>query len=384
MAYSLDDGLTWQTYDSENPVIHYPPTPYEDQYQNFRDPFVFWHEQTNKWILVTALSELHKLIIWTSENLKEWSVTSEFGPFNAVGGVWECPNLFQLPLDSDETNTKWVMVVGINPGGPPETVGSGTQYFIGAFNGTTFVPNIDSVYPGNGTANWMDWGPDFYAAASYNGLSVSIGWMNNWQYGGNIPTYPWRSAMATPRHLLLRTIGGKVTLVQKPRESLKAIESQKQYSRSWKSVAEGMKDLGSRGKTLDIELSFSDRQKASGVAEFGIVVQATSDMKQQTRVGYDFETRKVFLDRTRSGDVSFDETFASVYHVPLAPSANGVVNLRILVDWSSVEVFGGQGESTLTAQIFPSENATYAKLFSTGGSTENVRLGISELSSAWK
>ncbi|KAJ5304467.1 uncharacterized protein N7443_004127 [Penicillium atrosanguineum] len=388
IAYSLDDGLTWQTYDSANPVIHYPPTPYEDQYQNFRDPFVFWHEQTHKWVLVTALSEIHKLIIWTSDNLKEWSVVSEFGPFNAVGGVWECPNLFPLPLDGNQTDTKWIMVVGLNPGGPPETVGSGTQYFIGGFNGTTFIPDDDDVYPGNSTANWMDWGPDFYAAASYNGLPdaehVSIGWMNNWQYGGIIPTYPWRSAMATPRHLSLRTIGEKVTLVQQPKENWASIETQKKYSRTWKSVAEGTEDLGSRGKTLDIELSFDDRQQASGVSEFGVIVQATADKKQQTRVGYDFQARKVFLDRTLSGDVSFDKTFASVYHAPLEPSADGVVRLRILVDWSSVEVFGGQGESTLTAQIFPSEKATYAKLFSSGGSTENVQLGFSDLSSIWQ
>lgn len=348
---------------------------------------MFWHDQTHKWVLVTAISELHKLLIWTSDNLKEWSVVSEFGPFNGVGGVWECPNLFPLPLADDEVNTKWVMVVGVNPGGPPETVGSGTQFFVGDFNGTTFVPDASSVYPGNGTANWMDWGPDFYAANSYNGLPdidhVSIGWMNNWQYGENIPTYPWRSAMATPRHLSLRTIDQKVTLVQQPRIDWKSIASHKKHSQSWKSVAEGTKDLGSRGKTLDIDLSFDDRQQDSEASEFGIILQATSDMQQQTRVGYDFKTRKVFVDRTKSGDISFDKTFASVYHAPLVPNADGVVRLKVLVDWSSVEVFGGDGESTLTAQIFPSENATYARLFSTGGSTENIKLDVLDLSSIW-
>lgn len=383
----MDDGTTWHTYDSENPVIHYPPTPYQDQYQNFRDPFVFWHDQTHKWVLVTAVSELHKLVIWTSDNLKEWSVVSEFGPFNAVGGVWECPNLFPLPLDGNGVNTKWVMVVGVNPGGPPETVGSGTQIFVGDFNGTTFVPDASSVYPGNENANWMDWGPDFYAANSYNGRPdtdhVSIGWMNNWQYGENIPTYPWRSAMATPRRLSLRTIDRKVTLVQQPRIDWKSLATHKKHSQSWKSVAEGMKDLGSRGKTLEINLSFDDRQQDSETSEFGIILQATSDMQQQTRVGYDFRTRKVFLDRRKSGDVSFDKTFASVYHAPLVPNADGVVFLKVLVDWSSVEVFGGDGESTLTAQIFPSENATYARLFSMGGSTENVKLDVSDLSSIW-
>ena len=85
----MDDGVTWNTYDAGNPIIENPPAPYQSQYQNFRDPFVFWHDPTSKWVLVTSLAEVHKLVIWTSDNLKDWSVVSEFGPFNGVGGVWE-------------------------------------------------------------------------------------------------------------------------------------------------------------------------------------------------------------------------------------------------------------------------------------------------------
>lgn len=388
MAYSLDDGTTWTTYDAENPVIHYPPAPYHDQYTNFRDPFVFWHEQSSKWVLVTTLAELHKLVIWTSDNLKDWTHVSEFGPFNGVGGVWECPNLFPLPVDGDVSKSKWVMVVGLNPGGPPGTVGSGTQYFVGNFDGTKFVADADSVYPGNKTANWLDYGPDFYAAAAYNGLPendhVQVAWMNNWQYGQEIPTYPWRSAMATPRQLSLKTIADKVTVVQQPHKTFSSIESQKGYSHSWKAFAEGTGNLGSLGKTMAIDLSFSDRKAgASGMSQFGIVVQATSDMAQQTRVGYDFQSGEVFVDRTKSGVVSFDKTFASVYRTSLAPSSDGTLRLQILVDWSSVEVFGGEGEKAVTAQIFPSKNATYAQLFSVGGSTENVKLDIRDVSSIW-
>jgi len=383
IAYSLDDGMTWTTYDAGNPVIHNPPAPFENQYKNFRDPFVFWHDRTRKWVLVTALAEIHKLVLWTSDNLKDWKVESEFGPFNAVGGVWECPNLFPLPVDDDQSKMKWVMVVGLNPGGPPGTVGSGTQFFIGSFNGTTFVPEDDSVHPGNQTSNWMDWGPDYYAAASYNGLRDTdrtvIGWMNNWQYATEIPASPWHGAMAAPRHLSLKTVNQKTTLIQQPHENLRAIESNGSIASSWKKFAEGKKDLGSVGKTLDIELEFT----SAGAKEFGIVLQATSDWKQQTRVGYNFASKEIFVDRTESGDVTFDKTFASVYHAPLTPNSHGIVRLRILVDWSSVEVFGGEGEATLTAQIFPSRNATFAQLFSNGGSTKNVELGIHKVSSVW-
>lgn len=106
--------------------------------------------------MVSSVAELHKLVLWTSDNLKDWKVASEFGPFNAVGSVWECPNLFPLALDNDPSNTKWVLLLGLNPGGPPGTVGSGTQYFIGDFDGTTFTTDDYSVYPGNKTANWLD------------------------------------------------------------------------------------------------------------------------------------------------------------------------------------------------------------------------------------
>jgi Beta-fructosidases (levanase/invertase) len=130
IAYSLDEGETWTTYDAENPVIHNPPSPYGAEFQNFRDPFVSWHADTQKWVAVTVLSSLHKVAIWTSDNLKEWTLASEFGPYNGVGGVWECPNLFQLPIKGDPSIKKWVLVLGLNPGGPPGTVGSGTQYFM--------------------------------------------------------------------------------------------------------------------------------------------------------------------------------------------------------------------------------------------------------------
>ncbi|RDH26745.1 Extracellular exo-inulinase inuE [Aspergillus welwitschiae] len=384
IAYSLDDGMTWTTYDAANPVITNPPEPYQAQYQNFRDPFVFWHEESQKWVVIISLAALHKLAFYTSDNLKDWKLVSEFGPYNAQDGVWECPGLFKLPIDGGNS-TKWVLTSGLNPGGPPGTVGSGTQYFVGEFDGNTFTPNDDTVYPGNSTANWMDWGPDFYAAAGYNGLSlndhVHIGWMNNWQYGANIPTYPWRSAMAIPRHLALKTICGKATLVQQPQEAWSSILSKNPvYSRTYNTVPVGSTNVSTTGEMVKIDLSFS---AASTASSFAIALRASADFSEQTLVGYDFVNKQLFLDRTKSGDVSFDQTFASVYRGPLTPDNTGMVSLSIFVDRSSVEVFGGQGEATLTAQIFPSNDAVHARLLSTGGATKNVYLDIYNVTSTW-
>lgn len=542
IAYSLDRGATWTTYDDGNPIILDPPSPYQDQYLDFRDPNIFWHQPIEKWVAVISLAKVHKLLIYTSSNLKQWNMESEFGPFNAVGGVWECPNLFPLPVDGDKSKIKWAAIVGVNPGGPPGTVGSGIQYFVGDFNGSIFTPDPKSIHDGgppdgslifedfegnrsfadrgwvatgdfigtsptagtlpgqntvtgflgkqlvntflngdlttgtlasppfnisykyinflvgggdninqtairlqidgsivhattgsnseqltwqswdvsafqnqsavieiidlatggwghinvdeisfanspatNNNANWLDWGPDFYAAQGYNGLAqyqrTIISWMNNWQYGATIPTSPWRSAMTIPRQLSLKTIDESIFVVQQPEESWKAI-SRSRSVLTLSSVT-NIYNLGDIGKAVEIQLTFPSTEAANGKSEFGITVRASEDFSQQTRIGYDFTTQQVFIDRTKSGDISFDSTFPSVYYAPLSPSLNNTVKLHIFVDWSSVEVFGGQGETTMTAQIFPPENATYAQLFSEGGSTNDVQICISEVRSTW-
>ncbi|KAJ5853789.1 hypothetical protein N7534_006332 [Penicillium rubens] len=361
----------------------YPVTqtlPILTMYKEFRDPFLFWHEESEQWVVIAALAAIHKFVIYTSHNLKDWNLASEFGPYNAQGGVWECPGIFQLPLDGGKS-TKWILTAALNPSGPPGTVGSGNQYFVGTFNGTTFIPDADSVYSGNTTANWMDWGPDFYAAAGYNGLPidahVQIGWMNNWQYGANIPPSTWHGATTIPRHLTLKTIGDK-----HPKEDWSSILSKRAaYSHKYNAVQEGSHYVGTTGETMKINLSFSAASKAS---KFAIAVRGSADFTEQTLVGYDFVKKQVFVDRTKSGDVSFDNTFASVYRGPLAAGVDGMVNLSIFVDRSSVEVSGGQGETTLTAQIFPRRDALNAKLLSTGGATESVKLDIFNVASTWK
>ncbi|KAL2861167.1 glycoside hydrolase family 32 protein [Aspergillus lucknowensis] len=383
IAYSLDNGMTWTTYDAANPVILDPPAPYQDQFREFRDPSVFWHADTAKWVAVLSLAQLHKVLFFTSDNLKNWTLESEFGPANAIGGVWECPSIF--PLSLDDSQTKWVLMLGLNPGGPPGTTGSGTQYIVGQFDGTTFTADPDSI--DDASANWLDRGPDFYAALGWNGLPQNnrtiIAWMNNWQYGGAIPTDPWRSAMSAPRELALKTINGKATIVQNPVDTWQSVRRGGNTS-TFPTVNDGTRNLGPLGKTLDIELSFANREAGSGseASEFGVAVAANEDLTELTRVGYDFATQEVFVDRTLSGDVSFDGTFASVYRAPLAPSADGRVALRILVDWSSVEVFGGQGEASITSQIFPSEGSEYVGLFS-AGTTTNVRLRVKGVRSTW-
>ncbi|CAH0044991.1 unnamed protein product [Clonostachys solani] len=372
IAYSLDDGMTWNTYDSVNPVILNPPEEYSDQIHDFRDPAVFWHEETQRWVSVMSLPGLRKLLIYTSSNLKDWELVSEFGPANAVGGVWECPSMFPLPLDGG-AEQKWVVQISLNPGGPAGNTGSGTQYVVGQFDGTTFTPDVESVTQ----ANWVDWGPDFYAALTFGGLPVEdrvdIAWMTNLRYGGATPTDPWRSAFTVPRRLSLKTINGKATLSQEP------ILGDANYSSThWDILPAGRTKLDFSGKALDIVLSFSTSEST----HFGVIVRGSSELSEQTKVGYDFEKKEVFINRTVSGVSGFDGTFAGIFSAPFE-SIDGKVTLRVLVDWSSVEVFGGAGEVTLASLIFPSDESSDVYLFSTGGSTNDVEVKAAKIKSVW-
>ncbi len=178
LAYSLDEGETWKQFEG-NPVL-------DIGLSDFRDPKVFRYE--NRWIMAVALPKQSKIAFFSSEDLKNWDHLSEFGPAGAHG-LWECPDLFFL-------DGSWVLLVSLNPGGIAG--GSGTQYFVGDFDGTSFRPHHENTL-------WLDHGPDNYAAVTFNELEerVAIGWMSNWDYAHDLAAKPWRGSMTIPRKLSL-------------------------------------------------------------------------------------------------------------------------------------------------------------------------------------
>ncbi|MGW2618321.1 GH32 C-terminal domain-containing protein [Streptomyces sp. NPDC001500] len=136
LAYSTDGGATWKKY-SGNPVLDIGSA-------NFRDPKVFWYAPTKSWLMAVALSDQHKIAFYSSPDLEHWTHLSDFGPAGATGGVWECPDLFPLPVDGDPKKTKWVLAVNLNPGGIAG--GSGAQYFVGDFDGKKFTSDDNGSY----------------------------------------------------------------------------------------------------------------------------------------------------------------------------------------------------------------------------------------------
>jgi len=181
LAFSLDQGRTFTKYEG-NPVL-------DLQTPDFRDPKVQWID--GQWLMTIALPDLHQISFYSSPNLKEWTHLSNFGPAAEIGGCWECPDLFKL-------GNKWVLIVSLNPGG--YQIGSGTQYFIGEWNGKEFI--ADDI-----KTRWLDYGRDNYAGVTFNDAPdnkrIFLGWMSNWEYANKVPTDPWRSAMTLPRELSL-------------------------------------------------------------------------------------------------------------------------------------------------------------------------------------
>ncbi|MFP4621986.1 MAG: glycoside hydrolase family 32 protein [Bacteroidales bacterium] len=212
IAYSTNGGDTWTKYE-DNPVIKNPGI------KDFRDPRVFWHKKTSKWIMVLAAG--HHVRFYSSPDLKDWTLESEFGKnVGAHGGVWECPDLFPLALDGNERNKKWVLLVSINPGAP--NGGSGTQYFVGDFDGHRFVNESKGH-------QWIDYGTDNYAGVTWSNVperEIFIGWMNNWTYADTIPTSTWRGSMTLPRKLTLSTVGGNPRLVSQPMKEIFALKEE--------------------------------------------------------------------------------------------------------------------------------------------------------------
>jgi sucrose-6-phosphate hydrolase SacC (GH32 family) len=531
LAYSLDRGRTWTKY-AGNPVLDNPDP-------DFRDPKVFWYEPTQRWIMPVALSLQRKIQFYSSPNLKNWTLEGEFGPQGAITGVYEVPNLIQLPVQGPgATRTKWMLIVNINPGA--RGGGSAAQFFLGEFDGHRFqaddvqpyTPPTGSVFadfeganygpwsvtgtafgtgplhggtpgqrpvarfegaglvnsrqpddstqgtlssppfqirrnyinflvagsdlphlaglPGEATINllvngkvvrsssgfgdewldwkswdvrdlrgrsariqildrastghilidqitfadkaatstaerarWVDWGHDFYAAITYNNVpndrQLLVGWMNNWQYGDKIPTSPWRSTQSEPRDLSLRATGGRIELSQTPAKELTTLRETPAYQVKDRTVSGNGTLLGpgSRGRALDI-LTTLNRGTAN---QFGLNVFVGNG--QQTVIGYDTKTQELYVDRRRSGDVTFHPQFPSVSRAPLRLPPNGELTLRILIDNSSVEVFADNGQRVITDQVFPRASSDRVQLFAHGGTATVQSLKIWRMESIW-
>ena len=321
MAYSTDNGRTFKKYEG-NPVL-------TASAPDFRDPHLFWHKETQRWIMLLAVGQ--EMQIFSSSNLKQWTFESRFGAeYGCHGGVWECPDLMRMPVRGTGQQ-KWMLICNINPGGL--FGGSATQYFIGDFDGHKFTcesrPDV---------TKWMDYGKDHYATVTFDNAPdnrrVAVVWMSNWQYANEVPTKQFRSANAIPRDLSLFSDG---------RETYCAVTPSKEM-------------LALRGKVV---------KQPTEACELVVDLKGTADITltngkgEQVLMHYDAQQQTFSMDRTKSGDTSFNEHFPAT---TTAPTHGHLKQLRIFIDRSSIEVFDADGKMAMTNLVFPSEPYNTVKL----------------------
>ncbi|MBV9157192.1 MAG: glycoside hydrolase family 32 protein [Acidobacteriaceae bacterium] len=347
LAYSNDRSRTWTKFKG-NPVL-------DLHMSDFRDPKVFWSDESKQWIMAVSLPNDHKVRLYGSPDLKQWRTLSDFGPAGATSGQWECPELFQLPVDNGH-ESRWVLKVGLNPGALQG--GSGEQYFVGRFDGSRFTNDNPSSL-----TLWTDYGKDCYCALTFNGLPrgenpVMIGWMDNWQYAAKLPTSPWRGQMTAPRKLSLRTTSEGIRLFQGPIDSIQKLRTAS--SQQTKAHAFEMKSSVPLGTAQEV----------------GWKILAAD--RNFTIVGYDRQAGKIFVDRTHSGLTGFSKDFPARTEAPLA-LADNVLRLDILVDRCSVEVFAEDGRIAMTNLVFPPPSAGGIEMYSKGGQAGAASVKVWEI-----
>lgn len=313
IAYSLDNGKTFTKY-AGNPIV-------TSNVPDFRDPKVFWNEDTQLWNLILAAGQ--QMSIYSSKNLKDWTFESHFGEgYGNHDGVWECPDLIKM-------GNKWVLLCNINPGGPYG--GSATQYFVGHFDGHKFTCESAPT-----VTKWLDYGKDQYATVTFNnapnGRIVAIPWMSNWQYGNHVPTLQFRSANGLPRELGLFSYQGESYISVKP-------------------SPEVFEAFSNKTSTKLQPASYIEVTNIKGNAS----ITLKNNQNEEVVMVYDAKKGTFSMDRNQSGVSEFSSEFKTI---TTSPTYGAISGLQIFVDKSSVEVFDVDGKMAMTNIVFPTSPYT--------------------------
>lgn len=332
MAYSLDGGITFRKY-ALNPILRTPDN-------NDRDPKVFFHKPTRAWFMVLSLSANNadrpkaRYGLFRARRLDRWELVQTLGP---DAWFWECPDMFEMSVDGDPNRMKWVLLKG-----------SG-DYILGTFDGTAFLSETDKIR--------NNWGASYYATQTFSdapdGRRVQIGWMNTGRpwLGDHYPGMPFNQQMSVPRELTLRSTPEGPRLFRNP---VKEIEKLRHKSREWRDLspqAAAGALAGVRHDLLDIELE--------------------AELDGSARLTLNLRGEKVLYDARKGTLQAFGRT------APL-PRLNGGINLRILLDRTSIEVFGNRGQADLSGVFYP-DPAKRELTLTVPGSARILKLAVHEL-----
>jgi fructan beta-fructosidase len=366
LAYSVDDGETWRQYD-RNPVLPNPGI------RDFRDPKVFWHTLTGKWVMVLAVKD--HIALYTSGDLRAWELTSKFGRQSGSHvGVWECPDLF--PMSTPSGQQRWILVISVCT--EHSTRCQSVQYFVGEFDGTEFVPQ----QPGE---LWLDHGADCYGAITWEGIPaadgrrIMIGWMNSWKYAREAPTFPWSGHMTLPRELSLVEGSDGFELHSAPVREVEQLRS--------RTISVGpalVRDSRIQGmlatvaaELLDVQLQFSWSE--AGCRPFGL--RFSNGAGEIVTVSIDVAARLLTVNRTQAGQQPRHPKFTGCLAAPLRLTGNTLA-IRVIKDCACIEVYAEQGQVVISANFFPGDSLDRVSLFADG--PVEVRGEIAVLRSIWQ
>jgi sucrose-6-phosphate hydrolase SacC (GH32 family) len=324
IAYSNDRGRTWTKY-AGNPVV---PHIAGDN----RDPKVVWHSPTRQWIMVLFLDG-NTFRFLASPNLKHWTTLHDI----TVPGAAECPDFFEMRVEGEPGATKWVWTA------------ANDNYLIGTFDGKRFIPEV-MTQPGHH-------GKNYYAVQTYSGLGgarrVQVGWMA----GGEYPDMPFNQQMSFPYELTLRRFGLSLKLCALPVSELECLRETPQSWHDLQVYAGDNPLAGLSGDLWDI-----DAEIALGTAtDFGFHLRGRS-------ITYGVKEK-----RLSNGDAGAD-----------MPPNDGRIKIRILLDRTSVEVFGNGGEVVIPCCFLPIETDRPMEMFTHGGAVQIIRMDVYKLKSIWR
>jgi len=397
MAYSTDNGRTFTKYEG-NPVL----TPF-DGLKDFRDPKVFWYEKNKSWYMIVSADK--EIRFYKSKNLKKWEYVSAFGKeMGQQPCQYECPDFFQLPVNGDKNNKKWVMIMNINPG--CLFGGSATEYFVGDFDGKNFVCD-DAA-----SAKWLDYGKDHYATVTFSNTGdrvLAMTWMSNWQYANLTPFRQSRGANGLPRELKLYAKDGKYYVAENVAPEVSALRLMSNNLGD-ETVANSMtfKDIAARmDGAFEIETDVTP--DANGIAG----IELSNNKNERVMVYIDMKKGRVVMDRTESGltdfgkksvphdielawdkqreanakqparienSINYKNDFALATWAPLSLcDTKPSYHVNIFVDRSSVELFVDEGRIAMTNLVFPIVPYTTLRLYSKGGKADFKNVNIHKL-----
>jgi sucrose-6-phosphate hydrolase SacC (GH32 family) len=334
LAYSTDKGKTFTKYEG-NPIV-------KQITDGNRDPKVIWHEPSQRWVMTLYVgfdetkagkkTTRHTIHFLASTNLKDWKITSQ------AEGFFECPEFFELPLDGDQKNKKWVLT------------GASSEYRVGSFDGEKFTPETPKI-PGHR-------GKGFYAAQTFSdipardGRRIIFGWMQ-----APSPGMPFNQCMSLPISLEL------ISTAEGPRLT-------------WEPVKE-VRSL--RGRKLRLASS----ETSNDAHHFRDLKSDQVELRVSFQPGVDTEVKMTVRGVPIVYNAAKQELIVNGYRSP-APLRNGRQELVIYADRTVFEVFAGGGLTYVPIPVIPKAEARDLSVTVSGASIKFTALEAHELKSIWK